>query len=356
MKYLIVQEWMNTKGNHAGMKHMCDLLVEKYPDKYEMVVNPPPSDVKRSRFWLMRKIQSKRMYWESQYITPLRYKKLCSSIFKKLKPGDEVFLLEYCFLAIPQLPLAQYIKRKHKGVRVYGLSHLTPSFQYGGGDTYAQIIHNWSSSCDKMLTLGSSLSSFMCKEGRVIGDKVSTGFHYVDLSYYNNPNLRAPGNRLRVIAIGMLQRDFSLLASIVKATPGVDWVICKGHKNVDSFFAESNNVQLRGFMEEEELREEMALSDVSINVFDDTVGSNVITTSMAMGLAMVCSDVGSIRDYCTSENCVFCSNTKEDFVNAINKMAGNKEGVYQMKLKSLELSQRLSIDKVDAWFSSLNDN
>ena len=42
MKYLIVQEWMNTKGNHAGMKHMCDLLVEKFPGKYEMVVNPPP--------------------------------------------------------------------------------------------------------------------------------------------------------------------------------------------------------------------------------------------------------------------------------------------------------------------------
>lgn len=356
MKYLIVQEWMNTKGNHAGMKHMCDLLVEKYPDKYEMVVNPPPSDVKRSRFWLMRKIRSKWMYWESQYITPLRYKKLCSSILKKLKPGDEVFLLEYCLLSIPQLSLAQYIKRNYKGVRVYGLCHLTPSFQFGGGVKYSQVIHDWSQYCEMILTLGSSLSNFAREEGQIPKSKISTGFHYVDASYYNNTDINPPGNRLRVIAMGMLQRDFSLLASIVKATPGVDWVICKGHKNVDSFFAESNNVQLRGFMEEEELREEMALSDVSINVFDDTVGSNVITTSMAMGLAMVCSDVGSIRDYCTSENCVFCSNTKEDFVNAINKMAGNKEGVYQMKLKSLELSQRLSIDKVDAWFSSLNDN
>ena len=319
-------------------------------------IPPPPSDVKRSRFWLMRKIQSKWMYWESQYFTPLRYKKLCSSIFKKLKPGDEVFLLEYCLLSIPQLSLAQYIKRKHKGVRVYGLCHLTPSFQFGGGVKYSQVIHDWSKSCDKILTLGSSLSNFANEEGQIPERKISTGFHYVDVSYYNNTNINAPGNRLRVIAMGMLQRDFSLLASIVQATPDVDWVICKGHKNVDAFFAECNNVQLKGFMEEEELRQEMALSDISINVFNDTVGSNVITTSMAMGLAMVCSDVGSIRDYCTSENCMFCSNTKEDFVNAINKMAANKEGVYQMKLKSVELSQRLSIDKVDAWFSSLNDN
>ena len=296
------------------------------------------------------------MYWESQYFTPLRYKKLCSSIFKKLKPGDEVFLLEYCLLSIPQLSLAQYIKRKHKGVRVYGLCHLTPSFQFGGGVKYSQVIHDWSKSCDKILTLGSSLSNFANEEGQIPERKISTGFHYVDVSYYNNTNINAPGNRLRVIAMGMLQRDFSLLASIVQATPDVDWVICKGHKNVDAFFAECNNVQLKGFMEEEELRQEMALSDISINVFNDTVGSNVITTSMAMGLAMVCSDVGSIRDYCTSENCMFCSNTKEDFVNAINKMAANKEGVYQMKLKSVELSQRLSIDKVDAWFSSLNDN
>ena len=38
MKYLIVQDWPSTHGNHAGMKHMCDLLVERYPNEYELYI------------------------------------------------------------------------------------------------------------------------------------------------------------------------------------------------------------------------------------------------------------------------------------------------------------------------------
>lgn len=64
MKYLIVQEWENTKNNHAGMKHMCDLLVEKYPDKYEMIVNPAPKERKLSRNFILKKIQYIKSYWD----------------------------------------------------------------------------------------------------------------------------------------------------------------------------------------------------------------------------------------------------------------------------------------------------
>ena len=41
-----------------------------------------------------------------------------------------------------------------------------------------------------------------------------------------------------------------------------------------------------------------------LNVMKDTIGSNVICTSMATGLSMVVSDVGSIRDYCSETNAV----------------------------------------------------
>ena len=34
MIYLISQVWANTDGNHAGMKHMCDLLNKTYPNRY----------------------------------------------------------------------------------------------------------------------------------------------------------------------------------------------------------------------------------------------------------------------------------------------------------------------------------
>lgn len=353
MKYLIVQEWENTKNNHAGMKHMCDLLVEKYPDKYEMIVNPAPKERKLSRNFILKKIQYIKSYWDLKYFYTLRYKRLCKSVFKNLKDGDEVFLLEYCLLHAPQIGLAKYIKKNFSNVRVYGLSHLTPSFDFGKNITYKDIVLSWSKYCDKMLTLGSSLSLFFTNCG-IPKEKISTGFHYVDNEYYNNNHIVENNRRLKLIVIGMLQRDFHLLVNVIKDTPQVDWVICKGHKNIESLFTDLPNVILKGYISENELRDEMSNVDISVNILEDTIGSNVITTSMAMVLAIICSDVGSIRDYCTTENCEFCNNTKEDFVKAINRMENDRNRVYQMKLKSMELSRKLSIENIDKWLSSLD--
>ena len=52
MKYLIVQDWLSTHGNHAGMKHMCDLLVTKYPDEYKMFVKECPRTWKSPRTFM----------------------------------------------------------------------------------------------------------------------------------------------------------------------------------------------------------------------------------------------------------------------------------------------------------------
>lgn len=40
MNYIFCQNWKNTDGNHAGMKHMCQLLKENYPGKYELIIFP----------------------------------------------------------------------------------------------------------------------------------------------------------------------------------------------------------------------------------------------------------------------------------------------------------------------------
>lgn len=52
MKYLIVQDWQSTHGNHAGMKHMCDLLVANYPDEYKMFVKECPRTWKSPRTFM----------------------------------------------------------------------------------------------------------------------------------------------------------------------------------------------------------------------------------------------------------------------------------------------------------------
>ena len=356
MKYLIVQDWQSTHGNHAGMKHMCDLLVAKYPDEYKMFVKECPRTWKSPRTfmekicWRLYGKYAKEHYLKKTY--PLEYLELCSPMFSNLKSGDEVFLLEYLLPWAPQYELACYIRENYPKVKIYALSHLTGKYFDEMTAKEPDLIQKWAKPVDKLLTLGSSLSSYFEKAG-VSKEKISTGFHYVDSDYYQKQQPMKSNSPLKVIMMGALQRDYGMLAEVVKQCPDVHWIICRGRKNVDDLFPKTPNVELKGFLEEDELRHQMDIADVSLNVMEDTVGSNVITTSMAMGLAMIVSDVGSIRDYCNDANALFCQNNVEQFVRSIKNLQNNLQLVLRMKKASLENSKRLQIDNINRWFFKL---
>lgn len=356
MKYLIVQDWQSTHGNHAGMKHMCDLLVAKYPDEYKVFVKECPRTWKSPRTFMEKicwRLYGK--YARENYLTktyPLEYLELCSPMFSNLKAGDEVFLLEYLLPWASQYELACYIRENYPKVKIYALSHLTGKYFDEMTAKEPDLIQKWAKPVDKLLTLGSSLSSYFETAG-VSKEKLSTGFHYVDSGYYQKQQPMKPNSPLKVIMMGALQRDYGMLAEVVKQCPDVHWIICRGRKNVDDLFPKTPNVELKGFLEEDELRHQMDIADVSLNVMEDTVGSNVITTSMAMGLAMIVSDVGSIRDYCNDANALFCQNNVEQFVRAIKKLQNNLQLVLRMKKASLENSKRLQIDNINRWFFKL---
>lgn len=353
MKYLIVQDWQSTHGNHAGMKHMCDLLVAKYPDEYKVFVKECPRTWKSPRTFMEKicwRLYGK--YARENYLTktyPLEYLELCSPMLSNLKAGDEVFLLEYLLPWASQYELACYIRENYPKVKIYALSHLTGKYFDEMTAKEPDLIQKWAKPVDKLLTLGSSLSSYFEKAG-VYKEKISTGFHYVDSDYYQKQQPMKSNSPLKVIMMGALQRDYGMLAEVVKQCPDVHWIICRGRKNVDDLFPKTPNVELKGFLEEDELRHQMDIADVSLNVMEDTVGSNVITTSMAMGLAMIVSDVGSIRDYCNDANALFCQNNVEQFVRAIKKLQNNLQLVLRMKKASLENSKRLQIDNINRWF------
>lgn len=356
MKYLIVQDWPSTHGNHAGMKHMCDLLVEKYPNEYEMFVKDCPKvwnfpkNTKEKICWHIWNKRARKIYLTKIY--PKKYLRLCQPMFSKLREGDEVFLLEYLLPWASQYELACYIRKNFPNVKIYALSHLTCKFFNEITIKEPQLVQKWAKPIDKMLTLGSSLSTFF-KESGIPTDKISTGFHYVDSDYYHKQTEIKVHTPLRIIMMGALQRDYSMLAEIVKRCPDVHWIICRGRKNVDDLFPKSQNVELKGFLEECELRYQMDNADVSLNIMEDTVGSNVITTSMAMGLAIIVSDVGSIRDYCNKENAVFCKNDINEFVEAIKKLCHENHRVRIMKEQSKKISSHWSIQNINKWFSSL---
>lgn len=350
MKYLIVQDWNSTHGNHAGMVHMCNLLVERWPEKYTKICKSQPTPITPRGNWLTRKINCRidryrfRKAWLKDYMS------ICQDMFHRLQTGDEVFLLEYNWPGASQYELAKYIRENYPGVKIRTLSHITPTlFSRKKANRY---IYQWSKVVDTEMTMGSGLTDYLRSCG-VPDEKLSTGFHYVDNDYYHlSIDEIQLKERPTIIAIGALQRDFSLLADIANNTPNVNWIICKGRKDVDSYF-HGNNIRLVGFVPEDELRDLMRQSDFSINVLEDTVGSNVITTSLAMGLGLIVSDVGSIRDHVDDKCAVFCENTKESFIQAINSLANDPQRIVSMRKASLERVNNITIDKVNNWFSNL---
>lgn len=351
MKYLIVQDWPSTRGNHAGMDHMCDMLVKEYPEEFVKIKNDkPPKNIKGTSFFKKIYRILYRVYYKN--FSKKTYLKLCSPFFSKFKDDDEIFLLEYNFKEIAQYELGHFLRKKFPFLKIYALTHMTSSLlQLLKMD---KSILNHDVILDRELTLGNSLSTYFLQIG-VPSEKISTGLHYVDSNYYcKNEESIKEVDRLTVLMMGGMLRNYSLLSEIVHRTLNVNWVVCRGrNESIDLLFKDCSNVVLKGFLSEEELKLQMDLADVSINVMEDTVGSNVITTSMSMGLAMVVSDVGSIRDYCDESNAFFCPNTVESFVDALNRLASNKSMTKQMRLASLKKSKMFSIEYVKKWFDSL---
>ena len=349
MKYLITQQWDNIKGNHAGFPHICSLLKKSYPKDY-IVIECPPVVYKQRNSFIGKVI--------GHFIDPIILRKKyreslmnrCSDMFNQLKAGDDVFLLEYNLPQTSQLQLAWYVKRNYKNVRVITMTHLTPSKLKSLKFDKNKLL-KWDKPVDKHITLGSSLTNYFISIG-ISPNKISTGFHAVDMDYYHPLEQKEERDRIVIITMGAIQRDYTMLSEVVKKCPDVDWIICRGKKDVGDLFANMTNVKLVGFVEEDELRELMNKADVSLSILEDTIGSNVIVTSMAMGLAMIVSDVGSIRDYCTEKNTLFCNNSVESFVNAVSSLS-EKSRLSKMKQASLDIVKNLSVDKTHEWFSSL---
>jgi hypothetical protein len=134
--------------------------------------------------------------------------------------------------------------------------------------------------------------------------------------------------------------------------PNVNFYLLQGIAKIDHLiFDDYKNVRVFGFLEEQQLKEILDECDISLNVMLDTIGSNVITTSMAMELAMLVSDVGSIRDYCNETNAFFCKSVN-DFIFALNKLDQERDILFNMQKKSFLLSKKFD---AGIFYNKLNE-
>lgn len=335
MIYLITYVWKSTEGNHTGMAYMCDLLQQEYKGKFKVFKYYQRNAVKFCSIQRINRFLSKlvEQYENLKIILFLLF------LLMKIKSNDKIILTEYLHPRISQLCLAKIIKRFTSTTRVYGIAHLTPTLLNILGINGVNI-KEWDENIDYFVTLGSNLSMHLEGLGVSI-NKIITTRHYVDMQYYNN-EVKAL-DAFRVIVIGNMQRNYVQLETIVTSCSNTEFIICSGRTKL-SQFEKYPNVVLQGYLSESELVKLIAKSSVSLSVMDDTVGSNVIVTTMAMGLCQVVSDVGAIRDYCSDENAYFCSTT-EDFITSINYLSCHSDVLLEKCRKSQEYARNYDINR-----------
>lgn len=319
MKYFVSQEWNNTKGNHAGMSHLCDLIKKSHPNEVRHY-KVPCFNFKFSR-----------------PIYHLWYIILGIVLMFKVNKGDTVFLMEYLFPTRRQ-DFVAWLLNTFTQTRVEALAHLVPKELDKLFPTDKKL-NQWCNKVDRLMTLGTSLTNYL--KSREVQTELLTMFHYVDLGYYKMKK-RVSNERPKVLFMGTMQRNFDTLEYIVSNCPLMDFYFLKGKSKRDTTNIERfKNIIICDFLAEDELKQLMNECDISLNLMYDTVGSNVITTSLAMGMVMIVSDVGSIHDYCDKSNAFFCKDAN-DFVIQLNRLCAKKDDFTVMSSASLSKAQSLS--------------
>lgn len=338
MTYLICQDWCNTTHNHTGIKYFCNKISELYPEKYSCIVFPSHNDI--------NDINGSRVFRKILYLRgKIRHRacsrKMLAELLEILKSGDRVILMEYMDLKYPMLSFARKLKSSRPYIPLYAMIHLTPMklrkfFR-------PETLESWVSPVDKILTLGRSLTSYLIEQG-VTSSKIVTLFHPVSQYYLSQTPVRRHNDNIRVIAMGNQMRDIDMLTAVIKANPDIRFVVLQGVSDLSASLDKCPNVELLPFVEEIELRRYMSESDISLNTMYDTVGSNVIVTSLGMGLAMLCSDVGSIHDYCNDSNTIFCSSA-DDFTVALNRLRTDSNLLDSMRQSSVAKAREFTLEK-----------
>lgn len=342
MNYFICQDWENTSKNHAGIKYLCKQIELNHSNECKCYVIPDYIS-KLTTLRKKSKLVNKICFYIAQYQCKFYIRSIIKRLKALLKDDDKVFLMEYMELLYPQYNIAKVIKKERPKIKIYAMTHLIP--QRYTKDFSNKLLNKWITPIDKILTLGSSLSKYLEERG-LDKTKIVTTFHYVDTNYYRKKNyINNKVQPVKVIVMGNNARNEKLLKEIVDENPHVHFIICQGLSDMSKLFP-NNNVRLIPFVPEDKLKSLMEESDISLNIMDDTIGSNVIVTSLAMELAMVVSDVGSIRDYCNDNNTIFCDNNDtKSFKQAITFLSKHKEKLTKMKKQSKLIANELTIDK-----------
>ena len=330
---ILYHRWPNLAGNHAGMAYFMRQYQRAVGRGVRMLHTAPGYGRWPARL---------RRVWIMSLAAWLRW---------RLGRQDGVLFLEY--LGGRQCgdhrEVALALQRAGSGPRRLGLVNLPISHMRG---LYSEdYIREGLAALDEIVVMGSALQRDL---QQIVPDTpVRRIPHFVDTEFYSPGPEPCQDRPVRCIAMGFLQRDAGRLRRIVQACPAITFDVCIGNRqDLHRLFEDVPNAVRHPFLPEVELRRLMQQADMSISVLEDSVGNNVIVTSLACGLPQVLSDVGSVRDYCSEEQAVFCQ-TDEEFIGALTRLADSPATRGTMRAGARSRAESLSIARTIASFRAL---
>lgn len=336
MVYILYCEFDNTKDNHTGMAYFFERLAVDHKDVR-----------------LIKNINQN--FSGSKYIGFFYAVFLFVFLRVVLKKNDKVLFGEYLTKDIAFQDVTAKLLRFTGCNHIFtGLVHLAPSHLL---ELYKkkEAIKKRLKYLDNTVTFGSSLHNFIKDVDPTI--KVKRTVHYVENNFYRY-DIKSDRcfEPIQVLVMGAIKRDFAKLVNVLRASPpSVFFHIClgKSYQELKHFFESFENVKIYGYLEEDRLKGLMQMCLVNMSILLDTVGSNAITTSLAMGQIQIVSDVGSIRDYCDEDFAIFCKEDN-DFINAIIYLNGlPKEELIHMSITAHNKSRAMWIDTISAKFKEI---
>ncbi|MDO6709194.1 glycosyltransferase family 4 protein [Aliiglaciecola sp. 2_MG-2023] len=142
-------------------------------------------------------------------------------------------------------------------------------------------------------------------------EKIYVVNHHVDTNFFV-PAPPTTDTKLKIVSLGGILRDMNLLHEVVS---GITKMLGKDQVEFNFLIPKSewpkfkhfDNVNLLSGISDEQLRDLYQTSTIGFMPLIDCTANNAVLEMMACGTAIVCSNVGGISDYITSDGAIMFS-------------------------------------------------
>lgn len=291
MAWVLLGHEYRAHAARSGYARLADAMPE---GEAVLVDQQPPADiVRRGLTWAARKMSA------SRYCSWAGLSVQTAAVRRMLAPSQPtLFHLLYGHAGYAWA--ARWARRTgHSCVATF---HMPPSVAH-------QVLRRpqtlaW---LDGVVLVGSSQRSFFAPYVRDDA-KLFVVPHGVDCDYFTPAETPRQDETITCLSVGTYLRNFEMLERVadqLRGQPNIRFVVV-APEDAAPRLADRPNVAFVHGLSDANLRSLYRHADLFVLTAHDATANNALLEAMACGLPVVTEDVGSLTDYCGTDNAVLC--------------------------------------------------